>query len=96
MALSALRPVGTKIRNIPFPTSNPFTLLFNFVSCPNYTYEIGSWISFVIMTQSVPALLFALAGTYQMTVWAIGKHRNYRKEFEKYPRGRKAIFPFII
>jgi very-long-chain enoyl-CoA reductase len=96
LSLSALRPAGSKIRKIPFPTSNPFTLLFNFVSCPNYTYEIGSWISFVIMTQSVPALLFALAGTYQMTVWAIGKHRNYRKEFEKYPRGRKAIFPFII
>ena len=31
-----------------------------------------------------------------MTVWALGKHRNYRKEFEKYPRGRKSIIPFLV
>ena len=42
------------------------------------------------------ALLFALAGFYQMTVWAQGKHRRYCKEFKDYPRGRKAIVPFII
>lgn len=95
-ALRDLRPAGSKVRKIPYPTSNPFTLLFNFVSCPNYTYEIGSWIFFSIMTQSLPALLFTIAGGYQMLVWAKGKHRNYRKEFEKYPRMRKAIFPFLL
>lgn len=96
VALRNLRPAGSKVRKIPFPTSNPFTLLFNFVSCPNYSYEIGSWIAFSVMAQSLPALIFTLAGAYQMTVWAQGKHRNYRKEFEKYPRGRKAIIPFLI
>jgi len=96
VALRNLRPEGSKVRKIPFPTSNPFTMLFNFVSCPNYTYEIGSWIAFTVMTQSLPAGLFTIAGAYQMTVWALGKHRNYRKEFEKYPRGRKSIFPFLI
>ncbi|CAF0718060.1 unnamed protein product [Brachionus calyciflorus] len=96
LALRDLRPAGSKVRKIPFPTSNPFTFLFNFVSCPNYTYEIGSWIFFSIMTQSLPAFLFTLAGGYQMVIWALGKHRNYRREFEKYPRGRKAIFPFLL
>lgn len=96
IALRNLRPAGSKVRKIPFPTSNPLTALFNFVSCPNYTYEIGSWIAFSIMTQSLPAALFTLAGGYQMTMWAMGKHRNYRKEFEKYPRGRKSIIPFLI
>jgi len=95
-ALRCLRPAGSKVRKIPVPTGNPLTCLFNVVSCPNYTYEIGAWICFSIMTQCVPAGLFTLAGAYQMIVWALGKHRNYRKEFEKYPRGRKAIFPFII
>ena len=33
------------------PDSNPLTSLFNLCSCPNYTYEIGAWISFTIMTQ---------------------------------------------
>ncbi len=95
MALRNLRPPGTKVRKIPYPTSNPFTQMFNFVSCPNYTYEIGSWIAFSVMSQSLPALLFTAAGFYQMTMWALGKHRNYKKEFKDYPR-RKAIVPFII
>ena len=96
IALRDLRPVGSNERKIPVPTSNPFTILFNYVSCPNYTYEIGSWACFTLMTQCLPVGLFTAAGFYQMAVWAIGKHRNYKKEFEKYPKGRKAIVPFII
>ncbi|TRY74905.1 hypothetical protein TCAL_00517 [Tigriopus californicus] len=95
IALRNLRPPGTKVRKIPLPTGNPFTLLFNCVSCPNYTYEIGAWVSFTIMTQCLPAGLFCLAGAYQMTMWALGKHRNYKKEFPNYPK-RKAIIPFVL
>jgi len=84
------------VRKIPQPTGNPLTYLFNLVSCPNYTYEIGAWISFTIMTQCLPAGLFTLAGAYQMIVWALGKHRNYKKEFLSYPKGRKAIIPLIL
>lgn len=96
IAFRNMRPAGSKVRKIPHPTSNPFTILFKFVSCPNYTYEIGSWICFTLMVQSIPALLFTLAGGYQMTLWAMGKHSNYRKEFENYPRGRKSIIPFVV
>lgn len=95
-ALRCLRPAGSKVRKIPYPTGNPFTCLFNAVSCPNYTYEVSAWVAFSIMTQCLPAGLFTLAGAYQMTIWALGKHKNYKKEFEKYPRGRRAIIPFII
>ncbi len=119
LALRDLRPPGTKVRKIPFPTGNPFTALFDLVSCPNYTYEIGSWAAFTVMTQCVPgasdhvenvgnphprnvvltylaAGLFTIAGGYQMTVWALGKHRNYKKEFPNYPKKRRAIFPFVL
>uniref|UniRef100_A0A0K2TWN1 very-long-chain enoyl-CoA reductase n=1 Tax=Lepeophtheirus salmonis TaxID=72036 RepID=A0A0K2TWN1_LEPSM len=96
IALRNLRPEGSKVRKIPFPTSNPLTCLFNFVSCPNYTYEVGSWIAFSVMTQCLPAGLFAFAGFYQMTAWAFGKHRNYKKEFPAYPKGRKSIVPFLL
>lgn len=96
IALRNLRPAGSKERKIPYPTGNPFTQLFNFVSCPNYTYEFFSWFSFTVMTQCLPAGLFAAAGLYQMSVWAIGKHKNYKKEFPDYPRGRKAILPFVL
>ena len=48
------RVSGTKERRIPYPTSDPFTLLFNYVSCPNYTYEVGAWLAFSVMTQCLP------------------------------------------
>jgi len=95
LLLRNLRPAGSKERKIPFPDSNPLTQLFTAVSCPNYTYEVGAWLCFTAMTQCLPVGLFALAGAYQMTMWALGKHRNYRKEFSAYPR-RKAIIPFLI
>uniref|UniRef100_F1L096 very-long-chain enoyl-CoA reductase n=1 Tax=Ascaris suum TaxID=6253 RepID=F1L096_ASCSU len=96
LLLRDLRPEGSKERRIPLPNSNPLTRLFDFVSCPNYTYEAGSWLSFSIMVQSLPALLFTIAGFVQMAIWAKNKHRAYIKEFVKYPRGRKAIVPFLL
>jgi len=95
-ALRDLRPAGSRVRKIPLATANPFTWLFNFVSCPNYSYEILSWLCFTIMTNSAVAGFFTVAGFYQMTVWALGKHRNYIREFVNYPRGRKAILPFLV
>lgn len=94
--LRNLRPPGTTIRRIPMPDSNPLTQLYRFVSCPNYTYEFGSWFSFAVMTQCIPAHLFAVAGLVQMAIWAKGKHRLYCKEFKDYPKGRKAILPFLL
>lgn len=96
IALRNLRPAGTRVRKIPVPDSNPLTQLFNFVSCPNYTYEVGSWICFSVLTSCVPAFIFAIAGFYQMAVWALGKHRNYKAEFKNYPKSRKAIVPFVL
>lgn len=96
LSLKNLRPAGSNARKIPFPDSNPFTKLFNLVSCPNYTYEAAAWFSFAILSQSFPALMFGVVGLCQMSLWALGKHRNYKKEFSEYPRDRKAILPFIL
>ncbi|CAG9540574.1 unnamed protein product [Cercopithifilaria johnstoni] len=95
LLLRDLRPPGTKVRKIPIPNANPMTLMFNFVSCPNYTYEAGSWLCFSYMTQSLAALIFTFAGFYQMAMWAKGKHRNYIHEFPNYPKHRRAIIPFV-
>ena len=95
-ALRQLRPPGSTVRRVPHPTANPLTALFAAVSCPNYTYEFVSWLGFTLMTQCLPAGLFTAAGMYQMTVWALAKHRNYRREFPDYPRARKAILPGLI
>ncbi|XP_022910479.1 probable very-long-chain enoyl-CoA reductase art-1 [Onthophagus taurus] len=96
LLLRDLRPAGSTVRKIPKPNSNFFTKLFNLVSCPNYTYEYGAWLGFSILTSCVPALIFAMAGMYQMTLWAINKHKNYKKEFKDYPKSRKAIIPYML
>ncbi|KRT79845.1 Ubiquitin, partial [Oryctes borbonicus] len=85
LLLRDLRPAGSSVRKIPVPNSNPLTKLYNYVSCPNYTYEFTAWLGFSILTSCIPALIFALAGMYQMTVWALNKHKAYKKEFKDYP-----------
>lgn len=96
LLLRDLRPAGSTVRKIPQPNGNPLTNLFDLVSCPNYTYEVGAWLGYTLMSGCLPALLFTLAGFYQMSVWALGKHRNYKREFQDYPKKRKAIIPFIL
>lgn len=95
LLLKNLRPEGSKKRVIPYPTENPFSLLYNSVSCPNYTYEVGAWLFFSIMTQCLPAFLFTVAGFVQMSIWAQQKHKAYLK-MPDYPRNRKAIVPFLL
>ncbi|XP_053117102.1 trans-2,3-enoyl-CoA reductase-like isoform X3 [Hemicordylus capensis] len=51
--VSLVHQSGNKT-SFPSPSINPFTWLFTLVSCPNYTYEIGSWVSFTVMTQTLP------------------------------------------
>uniref|UniRef100_A0A8C1GDK8 Trans-2,3-enoyl-CoA reductase-like 2a n=1 Tax=Cyprinus carpio TaxID=7962 RepID=A0A8C1GDK8_CYPCA len=70
-SLNSLKCEGAKCRRFPHPNpKNPFTWLFYFVSCPNYTYEVGAWVGLSIMTQCVP-------GFVQMTIWAKGKHKTW-------------------
>ncbi|GAA5990245.1 hypothetical protein JCM11641_001797 [Rhodosporidiobolus odoratus] len=82
--LSSLRPAGTKIRRIPQGYG------FNLVSCANYFFETIAWVAFTALTGNWAAALFTAVAVAQMYVWALKKHRRYRKEFGgKYPRGRK-------
>ncbi|XP_068961414.1 trans-2,3-enoyl-CoA reductase-like isoform X8 [Petaurus breviceps papuanus] len=80
----------------PSPTYNPFTWLFMLVSCPNYTYEIGSWISFTVMTQTLPVGIFTLLMSIQMSLWAQKKHKVYLKKFDSYVYRKSAVIPFIL
>ncbi|XP_077590477.1 very-long-chain enoyl-CoA reductase-like [Stigmatopora nigra] len=96
VTLRNLKQAGSKVKKFPYPTKNPFTWIFWLVSCPNYTYEVGSWLGLSVMTQCVPVALFTLAGFLQMSVWARGKHRSYLKEFKDYPTLRSAILPFVL
>ena len=94
--LRNLRPAGTRIRRVPQG------ILFKYISCPNYLFEILSWVGFTLASQSVAAAVFTCVGAAQMTAWAVQKHKRYRKEFdgqegrELYPQGRKVLIPFLF
>ncbi|XP_069482198.1 trans-2,3-enoyl-CoA reductase-like isoform X2 [Ambystoma mexicanum] len=80
----------------PSPTCNPFTWLSLLVCCPNYTYEVGSWISFAVMTQTLPVGIFAFLMVIQMAQWAKRKHRIYQRKSCHFTSRRRAMIPFIL
>lgn len=88
--LSNLRPAGTTERHIPHGYG------FDWVSCPNYFFESLSWLALALISQNWSTWLFLGVATAQMWVWAVKKHRRYRKEFPDYPKDRKIYVPFII
>uniref|UniRef100_A0A8C9XY61 Trans-2,3-enoyl-CoA reductase-like 2a n=1 Tax=Sander lucioperca TaxID=283035 RepID=A0A8C9XY61_SANLU len=100
LTLTNLRGEGSRSRRFPMPTKNPFTWLFVFVSCPNYTYEVYA-VGYIININPFTApkcllALYTLLGFIQMTIWAKGKHRAYSREFKDYPNLRMAIIPLIL
>ncbi|PVU90540.1 hypothetical protein BB561_004837 [Smittium simulii] len=89
ITLRNLRPAGTTIRNIPKGYG------FDLVSCPNYLFEIMSWVAYSLISRAYIWVFIAFS-TFQMFSWAIKKHKRYIKDFSDYPKTRKAIFPYII
>ncbi|KAG8905026.1 3-oxo-5a-steroid 4- dehydrogenase, partial [Tulasnella sp. 408] len=90
VTLRNLRPAGTRKRAIPYGYG------FNWLSCPNYTFETLAWSTVLALTLDPAVAIFLAVGTVQMVFWAIKKHKNYKKEFGKdYPK-RWVMFPFIL
>lgn len=93
--LTNLRKPGEKGYKIPKG------FLFEYITCANYSAEIYGWLGFNIATQSVMGVLFMLAGAFQMTIWALAKHKRLKTIFngkdgnEKYPK-RWVILPFMV
>ncbi|OZJ02080.1 hypothetical protein BZG36_04956 [Bifiguratus adelaidae] len=69
---------------------------FDLVSCPHYFFEIVSWSSIWVLTQSFAVLLFVFAVTLHMHQLAVDKHIEYLTKLKRYPRDRKALIPFIL
>ena len=90
LQLKALRPKGSKAHLLPKG------FLFNFITCPNYTMEILSWICFSIYVQVWPSYIFTFFGAIQMFIWADKKRKSLIKEFPQVrKRGRITPFPFL-
>jgi steroid 5-alpha reductase family enzyme len=74
----------------------PYGGLFKFVSCPNFLGEIITWLGFLIVTISLPALAFLVWTMVNLIPRSLDHHKWYKSEFSDYPAGRKAVFPFLL
>jgi len=90
MVLKNLRRPGTTERGIPKGWG------FGLVSCANYFWESLCWLTFAVQCHVLGGYFFLALSFFQMLDWALKKHNRYKKDFKDYPRGRKAMVPFII
>lgn len=90
ITLRNLRSANGKERGIPQG------LGFNWVTCPNYLFEIMAWTGIAMVSWSLSTLLFAAVAIVQMCIWAKQRESKYRKEFGgKYQKKRYTFLPFI-
>jgi protein-S-isoprenylcysteine O-methyltransferase Ste14 len=87
------------IRNLRNPGENeykiPYGGMFKYVSSPTYFGEITEWTGWAIMTWSLPGLVFALWTFANLAPRARSNHLWYNDTFPDYPKGRKALVPYI-
>ncbi|XP_072035089.1 very-long-chain enoyl-CoA reductase-like [Amphiura filiformis] len=79
----------------------PRGVLFSYVSCPHYSFEILTWLGFLLATWVIASIIFFLATSITLLVYSTKHHQRYKNDFdgehgrELYPPQRKALIPFI-
>jgi 3-oxo-5-alpha-steroid 4-dehydrogenase 1 len=68
---------------------------FRFVSNPHYLGELIMWSGFTLFTWSLPGVFILLLSAANLVLRATETHRWYRERFPDYPRGRRALVPFL-
>lgn len=89
--LSSLRSTGGTERKIPSGYG------FSLVTCPNYMYEVLTWVGVILASRDWAVVVFIGVGIAQMYTWARGKESAYRKEFgDKYKKKRFVMLPGLL
>lgn len=90
--LSAIRDQNPQNYEIPYGYG------FDWVSCPNYFFEVMTFVTFSFMSGNWAYFVFTIIAAGQMYIWAVGKHKRYLKTFgDKYKKlNRKVMFPFVL
>ncbi|EGV61752.1 3-oxo-5a-steroid 4- dehydrogenase [Yamadazyma tenuis] len=76
----------------------PYGFGFNWVTCPNYFFEVMAFLTLGVMSGNWSYFVFILVGGVQMYVWAVGKHKRYLKTFGNEYRklNRKVMIPYLL
>lgn len=74
----------------------PSGFLFDYISAPNYFGEIMEWMGWAIATWSLAGFSFALWTCANLIPRALTNHKWYLKNFEDYPKNRKAVIPYLL
>ncbi len=69
---------------------------FRLVSCPQYLGEILSFVGFAVMTWNLGAVFVLAITMANLIPRALYTHKWFHKNFDDYPRERKAVIPFIL
>ena len=70
--------------------------LFKYISCPNFFGEILEWFGFALMTFNIGSLSFFIWTCCNLIPRALAHHTWYKNKFNRYPKERKAILPYLI
>lgn len=88
-----------KLMNLRKPGETGYVIplggLFKYVSAPNLFGEIIEWTGFAILAWNLPAASFAIWTFANLAPRAVAHHKFYLQKFSDYPKGRKAVLPFL-
>jgi len=89
--LAGLRKPGGTEKGIPHCIGS------NLVTCPNYMFEVISWIGVILISRSWAVVLFILIGIFYMRDWSRGKEKALRQEFgDRYKAKKYTMLPGLI
>jgi len=89
--LANLRPGTSKAVRLPTGW------MWDYVTCPNYSAEILSWIFFCLLARSFIAAMFTAVGSYQMLLWASKKHARLCAMFPgQFSPSRRLLIPYLL
>lgn len=69
---------------------------FEYVVCPHYLFEIITWLGMALLSRHLGAWLILLFVVSYLSARSLRTLRWYHEKFANFPKGRKAILPFIL
>ncbi|KAI4201688.1 MAG: hypothetical protein LQ350_003042 [Teloschistes chrysophthalmus] len=92
LSLRSLRPTPTSSKTRGIPHSLPF----QYVTCPNYTFEALAWLGIVGVSRTLSSIVFLCVAVGQMGLWAQKREARYRREFGgAYKKKKSVMLPGI-